>query len=51
MEVSFPLSSVEEETGKAMAGAMGLLLVAGVLGLCVLLLAVRSARQSAKPQE
>lgn len=51
LEVSFPLSSVEEETGKAMAGAMGLLLVAGVLGLCVLLLAVRSARQSAKPQE
>ena len=51
LEVSFPLSGVEEETSKAMAGAMGLLLISGVLGLCVLLLAVRAARPSAKPQE
>lgn len=44
LEVSFPLAAVEKETASAMAGAMVLLLVAGVLGLCVLLVAVGAAR-------
>jgi hypothetical protein len=48
LEVTLPLEGVESETRRAMAGALGLVLLAGLLAVAVVVIAVRAARGSAQ---